>query len=101
MDEGSEFCPFGAVFADIGDPQDLSQSLSTFSAHLKRALTMLAGLPESALILLDELGTATDPTEGGALALALLQAFYSAGGLRRGHHPPAHPQELCPKNRWF
>ena len=47
VDEGSELCPFGAVFADIGDPQDLSQSLSTFSAHLKRALTMLTNLPES------------------------------------------------------
>ena len=79
VDEGSELCPFGAVFADIGDPQDLSQSLSTFSAHLKRALTMLADLPESSLILLDELGTATDPTEGGALALALLQAFTQRG----------------------
>ncbi|MFZ5448097.1 MAG: endonuclease MutS2 [Thermodesulfobacteriota bacterium] len=77
--EGSEFCPFNAVFADIGDPQDLSQHLSTFSAHLKRALTMLTDLPERALILLDELGTATDPTEGGALALALLQAFYQRG----------------------
>ena len=79
VDEGSEMCPFGAVFADIGDPQDLSQSLSTFSAHLKRALTMLTNLPESSLILLDELGTATDPTEGGALALALLQAFFKQG----------------------
>ncbi len=77
--EGSEFCPFAAVFADIGDPQDLSQHLSTFSAHLKRALTMLSDLPEQALILLDELGTATDPTEGGALALAMLQAFYQRG----------------------
>jgi DNA mismatch repair protein MutS2 len=77
--EGSEFCPFEAVFADIGDPQDLQQDLSTFSAHLKRALTMLADLPDRALILLDELGTATDPTEGGALALALLQAFYQRG----------------------
>ncbi len=77
--EGSEFCPFAAVFADIGDPQDLSLHLSTFSAHLKRALTMLTDLPEQALILLDELGTATDPTEGGALALALLQAFYQRG----------------------
>jgi DNA mismatch repair protein MutS2 len=77
--EGSEFCPFSAVFADIGDPQDLSQHLSTFSAHLQRALTMLTALPERALILLDELGTATDPTEGGALALALLQAFYQRG----------------------
>ncbi len=77
--EGSEFHPFDQVFADIGDPQDLSQDLSTFSAHLKRALEMLANLPERALVLLDELGTATDPTEGGALALALLQAFCNRG----------------------
>ena len=79
VDEGSELCPFAAVFADIGDPQDMSQSLSTFSAHLQRALRMLANLPDQSLILLDELGTATDPTEGGALALALLQAFYKRG----------------------
>ncbi|MBI5237765.1 MAG: Smr/MutS family protein, partial [Deltaproteobacteria bacterium] len=77
--EGSEFHPFDQVFADIGDPQDLHQDLSTFSAHLKRALEMLSNLPERALVLLDELGTATDPTEGGALALALLQAFDSRG----------------------
>ncbi len=77
--EGSEFSPFHQVFADIGDTQDLHQNLSTFSAHLKRALTMLAELSDRALVLLDELGTATDPTEGGALALALLQAFYRRG----------------------
>ena len=77
--EGSEFAPFPQVFADIGDTQDLHQNLSTFSAHLKRALAMLAELSGRALVLLDELGTATDPTEGGALALALLQAFYRRG----------------------
>jgi DNA mismatch repair protein MutS2 len=77
--EGSEFYPFDRIFADIGDPQDLQQDLSTFSAHLKRALAMLRDLPALPLILLDELGTATDPTEGGALALALLQAFYRRG----------------------
>ena len=77
--EGSEFCPFDRVFADIGDPQDLHQSLSTFSAHLKRALGVLNTMPGRDLILLDELGTATDPTEGGALALALLQVFYQRG----------------------
>ena len=77
--EGSEFCPFDHVYADIGDPQDLQQNLSTFSAHLQRALRMLNSLPGRDLILLDELGTATDPTEGGALALALLQVFYQRG----------------------
>ncbi|MDP3181981.1 MAG: endonuclease MutS2 [Desulfobaccales bacterium] len=77
--EGSSFAPFAQIFADIGDPQDLNKDLSTFSAHLKRALTMLAAPLGRTLILLDELGTATDPTEGGALALALLQAFYRRG----------------------
>ncbi len=77
--EGSALCPFEEVFADIGDPQDLQLDLSTFSAHLHRALGMLESLPERALILLDELGTATDPSEGGALALALLQAFSQRG----------------------
>ncbi|MGQ9687986.1 MAG: endonuclease MutS2 [Desulfobaccales bacterium] len=77
--EGSELAPFDQVFADIGDPQDLQQNLSTFSAHLKRALDMQAQLSGRALVLLDELGTATDPTEGGALALALLRAFHRRG----------------------
>jgi DNA mismatch repair protein MutS2 len=77
--EGSEFSPFDQVFADIGDPQDLSQDLGTFSAHLKRALEMLAAPPGRDLVLLDELGTATDPNEGGALAVALLQAFNQRG----------------------
>ncbi len=77
--EGSEFTPFSQVFADIGDTQDLHQNLSTFSAHLKRTLDMLAQLTGRALILLDELGTATDPTEGGALALALLRTFAGRG----------------------
>jgi DNA mismatch repair protein MutS2 len=77
--EGSVFSPFHQVFADIGDTQDLHQNLSTFSAHLKKALGMLNELSGTALVLLDELGTATDPTEGGALALALLQAFYRRG----------------------
>ncbi|MBW1990867.1 MAG: endonuclease MutS2 [Deltaproteobacteria bacterium] len=77
--EGSRFTPFDRIFADIGDPQDLEHDLSTFSAHLQRALEMLAHLPPRALVLLDELGTATDPTEGGALALALLKAFHRCG----------------------
>ncbi len=77
--EGSEFTPFDQIFADIGDTQDLHQNLSTFSAHLKRALAMLADISGRALVLLDELGTATDPTEGGALALALLRAFHRRG----------------------
>ena len=77
--EGSVYTPFDQVFADIGDPQDLHQDLSTFSAHLKQALHILEALSGRALILVDELGTATDPAEGGALAVALLKAFYQRG----------------------
>ena len=101
VDEGSEFCPFGAVFADIGDPQDLSQSLSTFSAHLKRALTMLADLPESVPHPPGRAGHGHRPHRGGRPGPGPAPGLLPAGGLRRRHHPPAHPQEFCPKNRWL
>jgi len=77
--EGSEVCVFEGIFADIGDTQNLADNLSTFSAHIKRTGEILAKLKGRCLVLLDELGTATDPAEGGALALALLRAFGRAG----------------------
>ncbi len=77
--EGSEVCVFSGIYADIGDTQDLAQNLSTFSAHIKRAGEILTRLEGRCLVLLDELGTATDPTEGGALALALLRALARKG----------------------
>jgi DNA mismatch repair protein MutS2 len=77
--EGSEICLFEQIFADIGDTQDLAHDLSTFSAHIKRVAEMLKQMQGRCLVLLDELGTATDPNEGGALALALLRAFARAG----------------------
>jgi DNA mismatch repair protein MutS2 len=77
--EGSELCVFDGIFADIGDTQDLAHNLSTFSAHIKRTAEILANLQGRCLVLLDELGTATDPAEGGALALALLRAFGRSG----------------------
>ncbi|MDD3581735.1 MAG: hypothetical protein PHW74_12025, partial [Desulfobacca sp.] len=77
--EGSEICIFDHIFADIGDTQDLASDLSTFSAHIKRAAAILSQIEGRCLVLLDELGTATDPAEGGALALALLNALARAG----------------------
>lgn len=77
--EGSELCIFDRIFADIGDTQNLAQDLSTFSAHIKRIADILAQLQGRCLVLLDELGTATDPAEGSALALALLKALARAG----------------------
>jgi DNA mismatch repair protein MutS2 len=86
--EGSEVCVFEGIFADIGDTQDLAHNLSTFSAHIKRTAEILAKIQGRCLVLLDELGTATDPAEGGALALALLRALGRAGayGLVTTHY---------------
>jgi DNA mismatch repair protein MutS2 len=86
--EGSEVCVFEGIFADIGDTQDLAHNLSTFSAHIKRTAEILASIQGRCLVLLDELGTATDPAEGGALALALLRALGRSGvyGLVTTHY---------------
>jgi len=76
----AEFPWFDRVLADIGDQQSIQESLSTFSAHMTRIRDILAAATPDSLILLDELGRATDPEEGGALGVALLDRFRSLGG---------------------
>ena len=76
---GSRLYPFAPVLADIGDEQSIAASLSTFSGHLCRVRAILAAADSRTLVLLDELGTGTDPAEGGALALALLDLLRQAG----------------------
>ena len=80
---------FDAVFADIGDDQSLMLSLSTFSAHLKHVGEACRHATERSLVLLDELGVGTDPEEGGALALAVLEALLERGVtvVVTTHHP--------------
>jgi DNA mismatch repair protein MutS2 len=76
---GSRLFPFAPVLADIGDEQSLERSLSTFSGHLSRVRDILATAGAQTLVLLDELGTGTDPGEGGALALAVLDWLRGTG----------------------
>ena len=78
---GSTLPVWRDVFADIGDEQSVAQSLSTFSGHLRRITTIVEEAGPGTLVLLDELGAGTDPTEGSALAQALLDHFIRAGAI--------------------
>jgi DNA mismatch repair protein MutS2 len=78
---GSRLPVWRDVFADIGDEQSLAQSLSTFSGHLRSITRIVEAAGPGTLVLLDELGAGTDPTEGSALAQALLDHFIRAGAI--------------------
>ena len=95
-EEGSRVGNIGGIFADIGDEQSIEQSLSTFSAHVKGIISILERADRTSLVLLDELGAGTDPQEGAALGIALLDTLTREKGLTLAttHHNPVKQYAL-------
>jgi DNA mismatch repair protein MutS2 len=79
--DGARLPVFGSVMADIGDEQSIAQSLSTFSSHLRNVVRFVEAAGPGTLVLLDEVGAGTDPTEGSALAMAVVTRLLEAGAM--------------------
>lgn len=79
--EESQICVFDHIFVDIGDEQNIQESLSTFSSHMLHIVQITKEVTSNSLILLDELGSGTDPIEGASLAISILEHFANVGAL--------------------
>ncbi|MEK5231675.1 endonuclease MutS2 [Lysinibacillus sp. FSL K6-0232] len=78
-DEGTEMAVFDHIFVDIGDNQSIENALSTFSSHMKNLSDIMRAANNHTLLLFDEIGSGTEPNEGAALAIAILEEFYQMG----------------------
>lgn len=79
--EGTELAVFDEIFVDVGDHQNLENALSTFSGHMQNIAAILKKIKRNTLVLLDEIGSGTEPNEGAALAIAIMESMYEQGAL--------------------
>lgn len=89
--ENSSIYVFDSIFADIGDEQSIQENLSTFSSHISNIVDIIKSVTSKSLILLDELGSGTDPIEGAGLAISILKYFFDLGSITLS---TTHYQEL-------